>query len=89
MDIMTSLQLQDAHTSTLDSVYTEQYYVSVMDDLLLSHGMSIEAAYKMTNANQICSFWHEFWNMLPDVPAIQRKPFYAVCDLAEGSYLYD
>lgn len=73
------------HRECISAVYIQQYYV----DHFLQVVEMYPDAELLTNPYEICSFWNEFWESLPDTPEIRRPPFFMICDLAEGSYLED
>ena len=79
------------HEDTLCRIINEDYYPNVF--MGLAHNKKIQfnelisGLSQMEDLEKICSFWNEFWNALPDHPAIRTGPFFDICDLAEGSYL--
>ena len=87
MDIHTFHELLDLHSSTLNQIVEQDYYVDTLDSTLDSLAINLDTAHKMTNPEDIQSFWNELWYRLPDSKLIRRGPFFNICDLAEGAYL--
>ena len=89
MNISTFHELLDLHEFTIQSIGSLDYYQDLFDDTLDAFGLTPDSVVKMTDPEEIYSFWNGFWNRLPDSKAIRREPFFSVCDLAEGDYLVE
>jgi len=79
-------ELAVEHRRVFDEIYENQYYLETFDRICQKFGGAGES-FGLQDPEKINSFWNAFWYDLPDNVSIHRKPFYSVCDLAEGSYL--
>jgi hypothetical protein len=79
---LTPQNLFEEHKKLKAAIYDYDYYVATFerakDSFILDE----------SNGEEICGFWSHFWYMLPHSLAIQREPFYRICDFAEGKYLF-
>ena len=69
----------EQHARVIELVYAHDYYVEIFKSVRKHY---IDREMKMNTPY----FWNDFWFALPDVPAIQRAPFWDICDLAEKIY---
>lgn len=83
MEPITKDNLIDEHQKLVKAIYEYDYFVSTFERAQATYMLDMSDKY------QIRGFWHHFWYMLPSTPSIQRDPFNRICDMAEGSYLYD
>jgi hypothetical protein len=72
----------EEHQKLIKAIYDYDYFVVTYERAKNSFILDL------SSPPQICEFWYHFWRMLPTTETILRPPFYRVCDLAEGSYLY-
>ena len=75
----------DHHMETIGEVFAQDYYVKIFLKIVESKNSTVEKILALDNADEICTFWNDFWFALPDNMSIRREPFFEVCDLAEGS----
>lgn len=75
--IITPDNIYDAHAKCAHDIFAKDYYVHIANDLIEHYG-------EPENAVDIITFWQRFWESLPDNKAIQRDPFYLICDIAEN-----
>jgi hypothetical protein len=68
------------HLEVLELCKSEDYYLRVVDSALKKYP-------NIETPEEICCFWNDVWYGLPDTMAIRRKPFWEICNLAEGEYL--
>lgn len=83
MEPITKDNLIDKHRKLVKAIYEYDYFVSTFERAQETYILDL------SDKNQIHGFWQHFWYMLPNAPSIQRDPFNRICDMAEGSYLYD
>lgn len=80
---VTKENVVEYHKLVLERVLAYDYFVYLLT--------AVQKTYPdhehLTDPNEICMFWNEFWGKLPDSPSIRRDPFFDICEMAEGSYL--
>lgn len=89
MDMDTFHHVLDLHSQTLQDIIEQEYYLDQLYETLEHMGVSLENAYHITDPGLIQQFWNYYWFRLPDSKDIRRGPFFSICDLAEGDYLYE
>ena len=84
----------ELHKQTVIKVFDLNYFTNIFLSLLTSRPYSTDSAgnytylLDLTDPVEICNFWNDFWEALPDNMSIRVDPFFDVCELAEGSYVY-
>jgi hypothetical protein len=73
--------LVQEHKKLIQAIYDYDYFTKTFERALDSFIL------ETNDPKSIQAFWHHLWYMLPDNPSIRRKPFYRICDFAEGAYL--
>ena len=82
------MTIQTRSVELLDAIRSYDYYQHLLDVSLARHHLTEELIrVELVPDAELCSLWNTMWGLLPDHPAIQRQPFYALCDLCE--YLDD
>ena len=82
---MTNLQQQLATLQT--AVFSEDYYVHLYEYTLMKSGMTEDGVNRyLYNDSKVVEFANNFWMALPDSPAIRRRPFFLLCDIAEYEF---
>lgn len=82
---MTNIQQQMATLQT--TLYSEDYYVNLYEYSLAKHEMSYAGVSRyLYSDKKIVAMCNDFWMALPDDPAIRRRPFFLLCDIAEYDF---
>ena len=77
------------HCHCVDEVYANEYYIPLFELTLQQKNLNKETVKQFQTVNEVFKFWNMFWFNLPDHKSIRVHPFFLICDLAEGDYLYD
>lgn len=72
------------HQQCLVEVVEKNYYVEIFNKLVkdLETATGLKPL-DLQTVDNIAEFWNEFWIRLPDERAIQRDPFWLICDICE------
>jgi len=66
------------------AINEQQYYPQLFAEELHKHEMDPDGVNnEIYTDKQIIRMCHDFWEALPDSPAIRRGPFFALCNIAE------
>ena len=80
----------ELHKQTIIKVFDLNYFTNTFLELFDSDNADAwKHLMELTDPVEICNFWNDFWEALPDNLAIRVPPFFDVCELAEGSYVYE
>lgn len=71
------MTIRERVDACIAAIYNYDYYLHLWEEV--RHSKSLD---ECTTAELLRPF-QDFWEILPDTPAIQRVPFYKICDLAE------
>lgn len=80
-------EIQQKFKDVIAAVYKEKYFVVEFEAALADHKMTVANANDCEYTdNQIVNMCNDFWEGLPDSPAIRRPPFFQLCDIAENIF---
>lgn len=78
-----------SHISTqsvelVNAIKAFDYYQHLYHTALTRNNVTEEQIMQQAvSDDDLCSLWNSMWAALPDHRAIQREPFYLLCDLCE------
>lgn len=68
-------------------IFKSKYYLDLWCTALIKSNMSVETINQHEHtARELVLLCNDFWESLPDTPAIRRAPFFELCDIAENIF---
>ena len=72
------MNIFEAHRECLQNCIKEGYYTNLLHSVMMDTVIN--------TADDIKSYWNDFWYELPDSPSIHRPPFNLICSICEGEF---